>query len=254
MTGGIFMTFDKFFGHDYDLNFIDSVKMFNIHHYIYISFVIATYVLVLKFAKKIKESSNEEKIKIALIIWLVVLEIIYHVHNWTAPRFSIPLHVCSVGVMLNIALLLTNNQKVFNYAFFYGILGGTMALLFPVSFGYTFRNIRYYHFLLIHLTIISIPLYYYKAHGFRVNYKTTLRVFRTSVIIMMLMIIINGFLHDLGIPEANYWFVSFIPSSVEGVFNSWSTYIVTFAASVFGVMNILYFTTHYNDIKNKRIA
>mgnify|MGYP000632798233 CR=1 FL=1 len=62
------MTFDKFFGHDYDLNFIDSVKMFNIHHYIYISFVIATYVLVLKFAKKIKESSNEEKIKIEYFI------------------------------------------------------------------------------------------------------------------------------------------------------------------------------------------
>lgn len=250
------MTFEKFFGHDYywDYDYPVSVKMFNIHHLIYVIGLLLTYTVVIKFARVIKESTREQKIKTIFIIWLLTLEVIYHIHNWSAGRFSVPLHVCSFAVILNIILLFTDNERVWKYAFFYGILGGSMALLFPVSFGYTYFNIRYYHFLFIHMTIVAIPLYYYMTYNYRVTYKTTLKIFRSSFIIMILMIFVNNLLTEWGIKDANYWFMATIPNNVSNVFNSWTFYVLTFTFAVFLTMNILYFATNAKYIiKNKKL-
>ena len=139
------MTFQTFFGHDID--FSKAATMFTIHHALYVMSGILTVFLILKFGHYIKESRYEQRIKKILVGILVFLEIIYHIHNWTYPRLSIPLHICSFAVILSIMMLLTDSKKVFEYLFFFGILGGAMALSFPNSWGYTYLNFRYYHFL-----------------------------------------------------------------------------------------------------------
>ena len=146
--------------------------------------------------------------------------------------------MCSFATILNIILLFTDNKKVFEFAFFFGILGGFMALIFPNSLGYTYYNFRYYHFILIHFTIISVPIYYYKAYGYRVTYQKLLQIYG---IVLILAIFIIGF---NAIFNTNYWFISYVPANVSSFFTSYPIYIVSFFTAVFLSMNALYYITH----------
>ena len=239
------MTFEKFFGHDID--FSKAAQMWTIHHLILTWCAVFSVFVTLKIADKIKNSTKEQRIKYVFVGILVFLEISYHIHNWTYPRFSVPLHVCSFAVFLIIALLLTDNKKIWNYAFFYGTIGGIMALLIPSSYGYTYFNFRYYHFIIIHSIILSIPLYYYKAYNFRVDYKTTMEVFKNTIILGIILYIINGFL------GTNYWFINEVPDNVSGFFPNWNVYIITFVLLVYTTINFLYYFSNFKEIYTRKL-
>ncbi len=236
------MTFQTFFGHDID--FSKAATMFTIHHYIYIAIAFLAVFLTLRYAKVIHEK-YEKQVKRIVIVLLIVLEIAYHIHNWTFPRTSVPLHICSFAVFINIALMLTNKKVIWNYAIFFGVSGGFMALTFPTSYGYTYLNFRYYHFMLLHFTIITVPIYYYKAYGYRFTYKTLLTVFKHLLVTGIGVYIMNGFL------KTNYWFINEIPANVEFVFTNYYVYIISVIMTAFTSMNIIYLFTNFSEIKTK---
>lgn len=239
------MFLSTFFGHDID--FSKSANMVTIHHLIYVLSAVITIALVLRYAKAIKASKHEQKIKTIVFYTLIVFELFYHIHNWTYPRLSVPLHICSFAVVMSLYILKTDSKRVFEYLFFFGTLGGIMALFFPNSWGYTYLNIRYYHFLLLHNLLIAISLYYYKAYNYRVNYHILWRVYKTVLVLAIFVHLINLTFQHFGY-DANYWFITYIPYVVDDFFTSYPLYIFTFLSAVFVTMNILYVTTHTNQI------
>ncbi len=237
------MTFKTFFGHD--LDYSKAATMLSVHHVLLLFFGLVTIFMTLRYAQTIHQI-YDTKFRMILIGFLVFLEITYHIHNWTYPRFSMPLHISSFAVLLNIALLYTKSQKVFEYAFFFGLGAGLIALAFPNSLGYTYLNFRYYHFIVIHCLIMVGPLYFYKAEGYRVDYPTLIKVFK-SVIAVGLMIYGFNRLFD-----QNYWFITEIPTNVSSVFTNYYAYIITYIIAVFTTMNLLYFTTHKRHRQSSR--
>ncbi len=242
----------NFFGHDLDMS--KAQTMWTIHHAILLIFATIAIAGTLILAVKIKAKENEKQIKYFFIGVLIFLELAYHIHNWTAPLeirlergLSVPLHVCSFAVFLNIALLYTNSKRIFNYAFVFGTIGGFMAMILPNSLGYTASNFRYYHFILLHSIIMTVPIYYYKAYNYRIDYKSILYVFRSAVLLGISVYIINGFL------DTNYWFIREIPDNVSSVFQNWNIYIVCFVALVFLTMNTLYFLSNIDTIFKKKV-
>ena len=245
------MLLTNFFGHDLDMT--KSATMWTIHHAILAFFATLAITLTLYLAPKIKARVNEKSIRYFFIGFLIFLELAYHIHNWTAPLelrldrgLSVPLHICSFAVIFNIALLYTNSQRVFNYAFTFGVLGGLMAMFLPDSLGYTYLNFRYYHYIVLHSVIISVPIYYYKAYNYRISYQTILHVFRSAVLMGIAVYIINGFL------GTNYWFIREIPENVAGWFPNWGVYIITYISTVFFTMNLLYFVSNLGAIIKKK--
>jgi hypothetical integral membrane protein (TIGR02206 family) len=238
------MFLKTFFGHDID--FEKAATMFTIHHAIYIGMAIVSIIFILRYANKIKQSPHEQTIKRVMVGVLIVFEIAYHIHNWTYPRFSIPLHICSFAVIMSIYMLLTDSKRVFEYFFFFGTLGGIMALAFPNSWGYTYLNFRYYHFMLLHSFLIMIPLYYYKAYGYRLTYHSVIKVYKMVLVTAIFVHIMNLFFQNMGY-DSNYWFITYIPQVVDDFFTSYPLYIVTFLAAVFTSMNILFFATHWDQ-------
>lgn len=236
------MNLKTFFGHD--LDYSKAATMFSVHHAILLFFGFITIFLTLRYAETIRQVLDT-KFRMILIALLVFLEITYHIHNWTYPRFSVPLHICSFAVFMNIVLLITKKYKVFEYAFFFGVLGGSMALAFPNSLGYTYMNFRYYHFILLHSIIVLTPLYFYKAYDYRINYHTLIKVFKSTVVMAIAIYLFNGLF------DQNYWFISEIPINVSNVFTNYYVYIATFILAVFSTMNILFFFTHNAPLLNK---
>ena len=120
-----------------------------------------------------------------------------------------------------------------------------MALIIPNSLGYTYYNFRYYHFIILHCVILSVPIYYYVAYGYRIDYKTTIKIFRDSVVLGIVVYILNGFL------GTNYWFIRTIPSNVSSAFTNWNIYIICFISLVFITMNTLYFISNSRELIKK---
>jgi len=238
------MNLKTFFGHD--LDYSKAATMFSVHHLILVLFGLMTIMMTLKYAETIHQLFDT-KFRLIVVGFLIFLEITYHIHNWTYPRFSVPLHICSFAVFMNIGLLITKKQKLFEYAFFFGILGGAMALAFPNSLGYTYLNFRYYHFIILHSLIMVVPLYFYKAYDYRIDYQVLIKVFKSVIFMAIIVYILNGIIKD------NYWFINDIPVNVSNVFTNYYVYIATFITAVFTTMNILYFTTH-RVIKQNKMA
>lgn len=234
------MIMNKFFGHDIDYS--KAVTLFSIHHLIYVLFGLTTIIVVLRYAEKIKASSFESRFKTVVAFLLIIMEIMYHIHNWTYPRLSIPLHICSFATFMAIYILFTDNERIFKYLFFFGTLGGIMALTIPLSLGYTYYNFRYYHFIILHCTIIFVPLYYYKAYHYRIIYKDVLNVFKGILVMAVIIHLINSLFIHFGI-ESNYWYITTIPSNVDHIFTIHPIYVIIFMSAVFATMNLLYFVT-----------
>jgi len=238
------MTWKLFFSHEPDM--ANAATLLSIHHFILMFFGVLAIIIPLKYGIKVKQYSKEKKLKIFFVVVLILLEIGYHIHNWYKPMLSVPLHICSFAVFLNVALLLTDSKRVFEYAFFFGVLGGLLALYLPDTMGFPYYNFRYYHFLILHSLLIVVPLYYYKAYGYRIDYKVTIKVFKGVVFAGIGVYIVNSFI------GTNYWFVTEIPSNVQFVFKDWNVYIICFSALILSAMFGLTYFANCNESKENK--
>ena len=235
----------QFFG--YHVDWDRAVRLFTWHHYMLIGFGILAIFLPLQYSRVIKASKHEKTIRNAFFIWLIFLEITYHLHNWFGGQISFPLHICSFAVFMCLALLKTNSQRVFEFVFFFGVLGGSMALLVPFSYGFPYTNIRYYHFILVHMTIIMIPLYYYKGYGYRVTLRATYKTFAMVLLVMPVIYNINLILSRISkTTDVNYWFVSYIPENVEMIFGNYLIYLAVLLSVMYLSQMVLYKLSNRN--------
>jgi len=239
------MSFERFFGHD--INFDLAMKPWTWQHFLLMFLGFLAVYLTLKYAKRIRESKYEKIIKRIVIFWLIFLELTYHIHYWAYGLFSVPLHVCSFGVMFSILLLTTNKYGFFEILFFLGIFGGLLALYFPNTLGYTFYNMRYYHFIFLHLTIAIVPIYYYKAYDYRINYISIYKTFGLLFTVLPLVVYVN-YVYD-----KNYMFIGEKPEIIADLLPKWPYYIIVFLFIGIILFHILYFISNYNfrTIANK---
>lgn len=237
------MSFMRFFGHDIDMNL--AMQPFTWQHYLLIflgvSSVVGTYLL----ADKLKRYKYENRVRYVVAFWLIALELSYHLHYWLFGMFSVPLHICSFGVILSVTILITNKYKVFEYLFFIGLFGGLLALFIPNTLGYTYYNIRYYHFILLHMSIAIVPIYYYRAYGFRIKYSSIYKTFGIFLLVLPLVVFVNY------MKDKNYMFVGDKPNIIADYIPDWPYYIFIFAFLAFIMFHLLYFVSNINDKKFK---
>jgi len=245
MQEGEKMTFERFWNHD--LNPDLAMQPFTWQHGILILLGILSVILTLKFAAKIKNLTFEKRVKRGFAIWLLFLELIYHLHYWSYGMFSVPLHICSFGVMFSITILFTDSKKAFEFLFFIGIFGGLLALLIPNSLGYTYYNMRYYHFIVLHMSIAIVPIYYYKAYGYRVTLKSVYKTIALLLIVSPLVVFVN---YTTG---KNYMFIGEKPEILADYLPDWPYYIIIFIVSAFIALHALYYFSNldFEKIKSK---
>ena len=237
------MNWNNLFAHEYDLD--NVFVFFSLEHFMFISIAIISTVLVLHFADHVKNWKYEKSLRISIAILMIILELGYHSHNYINGKFSIPLHVCSVAVIISVILLFTNSRKAFGYVFLLGLLGGYTALFLPEMSDYTYINMRYYHFIIIHTLLVVIPLYYYKAYRFRITKGSVRRAFILLVGMSPLAIYINATM------DRNYMFIGEVPEPFENMLPEWPFYIIIFAVGIVGLFYSMYWLSNLK-IRSKR--
>lgn len=138
------------------------------------------------------------------IISLIFLSI-YYILEWSkngVTVFNLPLHICFISNILCIILCFNKNRQLFSFVVFTGILGGLSSLLAP-ELDLSFKYFRYYQFMVCHISIIIIPVYFIFIYKYNVSLKDTLNVIFITEILGLSLGIFNE------IYNTNYMFVSF---------------------------------------------
>jgi hypothetical integral membrane protein (TIGR02206 family) len=95
---------------------------------------------------------------------------------WTIQGM-LPLWLCSITSWTMPLLLIWRSRRYYEWAYFMGILGATMALLTPDLMNYGFPHYRFIEFFTLHGTIIIAVIYMTVVERFRPTWRSLLRIF-----------------------------------------------------------------------------
>lgn len=162
--------------------------------------------LLLLYRDRIRINSRAEKI-IRYILTSVsgVFFISYYLANWMIIGIeleNLPLHLCYISNILCIILGINKNKKIYNFTLCYGLIGGIGSLL-SMDTSLSSRYFKYYQFMVSHISIIVIPLYFLIIHKYFLNEMEVLKVYIMLQIIGITMGVFNH------IFNTDYFFVTF---------------------------------------------
>jgi hypothetical integral membrane protein (TIGR02206 family) len=95
--------------------------------------------------------------------------------SWTIQGM-LPLWLCSVTSWTMPLLLIFRSQKYYEWAYFMGIIGASMALLTPDLMQYGFPHFRFIEFFTLHGAIIIAIIYMTVVEGFRPTWRSLPKV------------------------------------------------------------------------------
>ena len=218
-----------FFSFDYnpDLRF-DMFTGMHLVQFIMFIVVITIFFLV---KDKIYNSKHEKHFRYTLASILLINEIILIIIEVGAGEVYLPFHLCAISYLLTIVLLITNNEKIFIFVFFTGILGGIVSIAIPEFGNGGYDRFRFYEFIIAHSAIIYVPIYYLTTYKYKINFKRFLYVLIITNILGFSMLGINLILRVTEfLPDANYMFTMGPPPEVESIFGVFPWHILVFEA------------------------
>jgi hypothetical integral membrane protein (TIGR02206 family) len=138
-----------------------------------------------------------------------------------------------VFVWLSAWMLLTGSVRVYEYAYFLGIVGPLQALITPDAGIYGFPHFRFFQTLIAHGLILTAALYMTVVEGYRPERRSLLRV----------LVGMNVYMAGVGVVNmrlgSNYLFIARKPdtASIVDFLGPWPWYIV--AMEIIGFLNCL---------------
>ena len=128
---------------------------------------------------------------------------------WTIES-SLPLHLCGISTILSGIVLITKNQRAYEFLFFWGISGGYIAIITP-EFTLGTQGLLFLDYYISHSGIILAPLYCTIVLKMKPEKKSWLKIFIWSQLFLPIIGILNSILN------ANYMYLN-SPPIVENPF------------------------------------
>ncbi len=122
-------------------------------------------------------SPRSQKItRLGLLALIYLCEGSWQIWMWAIGSWTIqgmlPLWLCSVTSWTMPLLLVFRSQKYYEWVYFMGIIGASMALLTPDLMQYGFPHFRFIEFFALHGAIIIAIVYMTVVEGFRPTWKS----------------------------------------------------------------------------------
>lgn len=152
----------------------NTFSSFDLSHIIVLIITAIILGVLISKRKEIFNNTNKDKIGIGIGVLLLFLDFSFYIWKWAngnQPHFPIPMHLCSWATYLVALSLFTRNEKLFQISFFYGVTGGLLSLIEPGFGAYSFTQMRFYQFFMLHIIILVAPLYQYFAYKRKLSVK-----------------------------------------------------------------------------------
>ncbi len=230
--------------HDLDL------KIFSFSHLIAVIIAALGVFLTLKYSKKIAASPKGEKIFLGIIfIALLVVGPYFEIKGNLNGNLHFPLHLCTLTLYFTLALIIFKKEKLFDIVYFTGILGAIVTFIVPDGSG-GINSIAFYTFLIGHLSILIVPIYFYKTRlNWAISLKKVVFAFSFIVVLFLFDFFINSVLRYFDLGSFNYMYTHALPHELEGVLPAWPFYIPFFLLIAFVLFYLIYFFTKRKAIE-----
>jgi hypothetical integral membrane protein (TIGR02206 family) len=179
-------------------------------------------------------------IRHALAALLLMLDIALHVWYIAAgqwdPSWTLPLHLCSLTLILSFIMLWTRSYRLFEFNYFAGIGGAMQALLTPAAILSGYPHFTFFYFFIAHGGIIVANLFMIAAYGYRPRRSS---IWRTLLWLNLLLIPV-GLVNCL--TGGNYMFIAYKPEdpSLLDLLGPWPWYILSMEGVAFVMCVLLY--------------
>ncbi len=231
----------------------EPFQLFGPKHLIVIAFFAAV-ILWLFLGWKNPSEAGKKRMRFLLAGILIIGESAWHIWSylggtWTVT-YNLPLHICSIMVWLSIFMLLTNNYRIYEFAYFIGIAGAMQAFLTPEAGIYGLWHFRAVQTLVVHGTLIVVPIYMTLKEGFRPTWRSFLLV---AIGVNAYMVVVYFINLALG---SNYLFIMHKPptASLLDVLGPWPLYILAMEALGFVIFFLLYIPWIIKDLRVKKAS
>ena len=229
------------FGEEYFRQY-GRFETFSVEHLLMLAGCIALWILS-PLSMRNRGEKAQAVFRISLAGFMLFAEstwyIWYGLQHGLDVKISLPLQLCSFALYSSILLLFTGKQVFFELSYFLGLGGALQALITP-NLEYHFLHVRWFHFTVIHFTLILVPLYFIIVQKYRITYKSLFRVMGISTGLMAFVMIMNQIL------GANYMFINGqpeFPSMIDvfvKIFGPWPFYIIGMLLLAFFIFIVLY--------------
>lgn len=183
---------------------------------------------------------------------LIINELLWHYWNmrngfWSVQE-TLPLHLCSLFVILSAIMLVTKNHRIYEFAYFLGIAGALQPLITPDAGMWGFPHFRFFQVILSHGLIVSSAIYMTVVAGYRPTLKSLKRVYIGSGLYVAFIFGLNFLL------GSNYLFIARKPStaSLIDVLPEWPLYVPILLAIAVVVFFLLYVPFLIRDAREKK--
>ena len=184
-------------------------------------------------------------------ITLFMSSIISPLRTYFAGNFSIavdlPFHLCGISAFIcSIMPFLKKKQRLFDFVFYTGIIGGIMGILTPQMSDYDGSFYVYFVFYMRHVLIFTMPIYMLRNLGLSLTKKS---IVRTFVILNLLLAFIMPFNFIVG---GNYMYLA-EPPQVNNplIIGEWPYYVIWFEVFVILLLLLLYYLSKISFRKSK---
>ena len=189
-----------------------------------------------------KYLNRDQKVLMTYImsIILIIDTIAEHYAYYTAGNWSIeynlPLQLCGMsGLILIVLPFLKNQQKLFQFVYYTGIIGGIMAILTP-QLNHFDGSLRYYlNFYVSHSLLIGMPIFMYLHLDLKLPKLSWFKLW-VNVNILLAIIMPLNFLID-----SNYMYLA-QPPEVDNplVIGEWPYYILLWEVFLLIIAYLVY--------------
>ncbi|MNO62515.1 Integral membrane protein [compost metagenome] len=141
-----------------------------------------------------------------LLLTQVSLNIWYVAWGVWDVKYTLPLELCSISLLLSIVMLCTRSRMLYHVLLFAGICGPLQAILTP-NLSYGFPHFRFFEFFAAHTAIILAPLYMTWIEQYRPSWKSI----GWSMLFLNILALVVGILNM--ILGSNYMFLQHKPDT-----------------------------------------
>lgn len=221
----------------------------------HLGFLAGALIFILLVTRLKGASERTRKIfRITFVVVSVTVELSWHIWKaiigqWTVQEM-LPLHLCSIFVILNAVMMLTRNYPIYELAYFLGIAGALQATLTPDAGRYGLPHFRAWQTLIAHTLIMTAPIYMTVVEGYRPTWSSIKRVFIYANLYMAAVTVLNALI------GSNYMFTLRKPAtaSLMDVLGPWPLYLISLEVIGLIMCLILYLPFALRDWRAARRA
>ena len=170
-------------------------------------------------------------------------------YKWTN---TVPLHACHISSYTAGLFLLTREQKFFDFAYFWGLGGGAMALMTP-DVEFTFPDLDFITLFFGHGLLFFGVIYIVMVVKQKVTFSSLINALKYSLILLPIMYVLNVMIGGEPGYEANLWYLMKAPAgdSLMSLFPSPPWHVFPVFPLVAIIFYILYLPFYFAEKKSK---